>query len=234
MSGLRPPRRAARTFRPGAVRRGAVVTALALSLTALGGGVQQSFSAQSHAAPAPRSSRAQRLHDQMRELWDDHITYTRLAIISFAGNLPDLQPTEQRLLRNQTDLGEAFKPFFGTKAGNDLTALLRTHILTAVDILAAAKAGDTAKLAAAEKVWYANADDIADFLHALNPGAWPDADLRTMMKNHLDLTLKEATDRLQGHYAQDIADFDEVHHQIVGMADTLSDGIIRRFPERFI
>ncbi|MEV8475123.1 hypothetical protein [Streptomyces sp. NPDC051173] len=232
MSGPRPPRRSAWSFRPGALGRGTVVTALALSLTALGGGVQQSVSAQ--ARGVPQSARALRLHDQMRELWDDHITYTRLAIVGFAGNLPDLQPTEQRLLRNQTDLGDAFKPYFGTKAGNDLTALLRTHILTAVDILAAAKAGDTAKLAAAEKAWYANANGIADFLHALNPGPWPAADLRAMMKNHLDLTLQEATDRLQGHYANDIADFDEVHRQILGMADMLSDGIIRRFPERFL
>lgn len=232
MSGLRPPRRPPRPFRPGALGRGTVVTALALSLTALGGGVRQSVPAQARGLPQP--ARAQRLHDQMRALWEDHITYTRLAIVSFAGNLPDLQPTEQRLLRNQTDLGDAFKPFFGTKAGNDLTALLRTHILTAVDILAAAKAGDTAKLTAAEKTWYANADRIADFLHALNPGPWPGAGLRAMMKNHLDLTLQEATDRLQGHYAQDIADFDEVHRQILGMADMLSDGIIRRFPERFL
>ncbi|WP_052433091.1 hypothetical protein [Streptacidiphilus carbonis] len=232
MFDLQPQcRPAARPSRAGLLARGTVVAALALSLTALGGGVQPSFAAQTRDAAPPVS--AQRFHDQMRELWDDHITYTRLSIVSFAGNLPDLQPTEARLLRNQTDLGDAFKPFFGNQAGEHLTALLRVHILTAVDILVAAKAGDTAKLTAAEKAWYANADQIADFLHGLNPGQWSDADLRAMMKRHLDLTLKEAVDRLHGHYAQDIADFDAIHRQILGMADMLSDGIIDAFPDRF-
>jgi hypothetical protein len=34
-----------------------------------------------------------------------------MAIVSFAGGLPDLQATEARLLRNQTDIGNAIKPF---------------------------------------------------------------------------------------------------------------------------
>ncbi|RLV10379.1 hypothetical protein CTZ27_04005 [Streptomyces griseocarneus] len=209
-----------------------VVTALTLSLTALGGGVRQSLAAR----PGDGGLRAVgslQFHDRMRELWNDHITYTRLAIVAFAGNLPDFRPTEDRLLRNQTDLGDAFKPFFGNDAGDRLTALLRTHILTAVDILVAAKAGDGDKLTMAEQEWYANANDIADHLHTLNPGQWPDDALRAMMKDHLDLTLKEATDRLQGQYAQDIAEFDEVRGQILEMADALSNGIIRAFPGRF-
>lgn len=44
-------------------------------------------------------------HDAMRKLWEDHVTWTRLAIVSFAGDLPDLPATQRRLLRNQTDIG---------------------------------------------------------------------------------------------------------------------------------
>jgi hypothetical protein len=172
-------------------------------------------------------------HDQMRKLWEDHITFTRLAIVSFAGNLPDLPATEQRLLANQTDIGNAIKPFYGSAAGDELTALLRTHILTAVDILVAAKAGDQAALTKAEKAWYANANQIADFLSAANPRNWPDKLMRAQMRAHLNETLKEAVDRLDGNFAADIRDYEAVHEHILGMADLLSSGIMAQFPQRF-
>jgi hypothetical protein len=60
--------------------------------------------------------------DAMRKLWEDHITYTRLYIVSAAGSLPDKDATAQRLLQNQTDIGNAVKPVYGEEAGNKLTA----------------------------------------------------------------------------------------------------------------
>ena len=62
-------------------------------------------------------------------------------------------------------IGDAIKLFYGDEAGNKLTALLKEHILGAVDVLKAAKTGDKAKLGEANKTWYANADDIAAFLN---------------------------------------------------------------------
>jgi hypothetical protein len=184
--------------------------------------------------PAPTLN-APRLafHDAMRKLWEDHITWTRLAIVSFAAGLPDLQATEARLLANQTDIGNAVKPYYGRAAGKHLTSLLRTHILGAVALLQAAKSGDQAAITKASTDWYANANEIADFLHTANPHAWSRKEMRTMMKEHLDETLAEATHRLQGNFAADIRDYEAVHRHILEMADMLSDGIMRQFPQRF-
>jgi hypothetical protein len=198
------------------------------------------------AAPAAAKARAQHehspttlnakqlaFHDDMRKLWEDHITWTRLAIVSFAAGLPDLQATEARLLQNQVDIGNAVKPFYGRTAGNRLAALLREHILGAVALLQAAKSGDSAAIAKASKAWYANANQIADFLHAANPRNWARGEMRAMMKTHLDETLKEAQDRLVGNFAADIRDYEAVHHHILEMADELSNGIFAQFPQRF-
>ena len=54
-----------------------------------------------------------------------------------------------------------------------------------------------------------------------------------MMKTHLDETLKEAVDRLNGRFDADIRDYDAVHRSILEMADMLSDGIVAQFPGRF-
>jgi hypothetical protein len=169
----------------------------------------------------------------MRKLWEDHITWTRLFIVSASAGLPDLDATTQRLLNNQADLGNAVKPYYGDAAGTQLTALLRDHILGAAAVLTAAKAGDTAGLKDASDKWYTNADDIAAFLNSANPAGWPLDTLKMDMKMHLDQTLAEASDHLQGNFTADVADYEAVHNHILAMADALSGGIVNQFPEQF-
>jgi type II secretory pathway pseudopilin PulG len=216
-------------------RASLVAVALVAISTAFAAPALQAPQSADAATASARASR-QAFHDAMRKLWEDHITWTRLFIVSKATldtDLPDIGPTVDRLLQNQTDIGDAVKPFYGTQAGEDLTALLRIHILTAADILTAAKKGDTAAKNTAIEAWYANAHDIAVFLHEANPRNWPLEELDAHMKDHLDLTLTEAVARLEGRYEDDIAAYDAVHLQILEMADMLSDGIIRQFPQQF-
>ena len=171
--------------------------------------------------------------NDMRKLWEDHVTWTRLAIISLADDLPDQDASVGRLLENQTHIGDAVKPFYGDPAGDQLTALLHDHITTAADIIAAAKAGDTTAVDEASARWYANADEIAALLNSANPEQWPLDHMKQMMREHLDLTLAEAVARLNADYAADVAAYDAIHLQILGMADMLSLGIINQFPKDF-
>jgi hypothetical protein len=172
-------------------------------------------------------------HDSMRKLWEDHVTWTRLFIVDAAAGLPEKDATTQRLLQNQTDMGNAVAEFYGRDAGNKLTALLRDHILIAADIVTAAKAGDNAKVAASNKRWHDNANEISAFLHGANPTHWPLATLQSAMNMHLNQTLDEATHQLKGDYATSVKDYERIVQHILGMADVLSDGIIAQFPAKF-
>ena len=185
------------------------------------------------ATPTTQSAKAVALRTTMDKLWEDHITWTRMVIVDFAAGLPDLSTAEARLLRNQADIGNAIKPYYGRAAGNKLTSLLRTHILEAVPVLQAAKAGDKAKLSAALSAWYANGNQIAAFLNKANPHNWQLPMMRAMMKQHLALTTKEAVARLQGNWKADVAAYDQVHAEILHMSAMLSDGIVRQFSTRF-
>jgi hypothetical protein len=179
------------------------------------------------------SAKAVAFRSAMDKLWEDHITWTRMVIVDFAAGLPDLQTAEARLLRNQADIGNAIKPYYGRAAGKRLTTLLRTHILEAVPVLQAAKAGDKTKLGHALTAWYANAHQIAAFLSKANPHNWPLTMTNSMMRQHLALTTKEAVARLPGRWSADVAAYDRVHAEILGMSHMLSSGIIRQFPNRF-
>jgi hypothetical protein len=141
------------------------------------------------------------LRSDMRKLWEDHITWTRLAVISLTTGSPDTEATVARLLRNQTDIGNAVKPFYGNAAGNALTKELRKHILIAADVIAAAKSGDNAQLADAQARWLKNADDIAALLHSVNPNYWKLPVITAEMHMHLQLTTEEAVARLHGDWA---------------------------------
>ncbi len=181
----------------------------------------------------PRTKRQVAFHDDMRKLWEDHVTWTRLAIVTFADGSAGFDATAGRLLANQVDIGNAIKRFYGEAAGNQLTALLRVHILIAVELLQAAKAGDTPAFEAARARWYVNSDEISDFLSAANPRWWPRDTMRAAMRTHLDQTLAEAGHELTADYAASVADYEQIHLHILMMADLLSSGIMRQFPHLF-
>ena len=106
--------------------------------------------------------------------------------------VPGFRPTADRLVQNQSDIGDAITPFYGRASGDQLTALLRDHITIAVELLHALRAEDTEAFDAARRRWYANGNDIADFLSAADPRCWPDDLMRADMKRHLHQTLARA------------------------------------------
>ncbi len=170
--------------------------------------------------------------ENMRKLWEDHITWTRIYIISAVAGLGDTDQAKARLLENQDEIGNAVKPYYGDTAGSKLTDLLKTHITLAGDLLAAAKSNNSSEMTSAETQWYSNADDIAVFLATANPN-WSESDLKNMLDEHLSLTKQEAVSRLSSNWDADIAAYDQIHNQALTMADTLSDGIMAQFPEKF-
>ncbi len=173
------------------------------------------------------------LRQDMRRLWEEHVTWTRLAVISLTTSSPDTSATVARLLKNQTDIGNAIKPYYGAAAGKQLTALLREHILIAADLIAAALKSDTAAVSDQQTRWTANADKIATLLNRANPHFWKFGPTRAMLHAHLRLTTDEVVARLQQNWAADVTAYDEIHRQALHMADMLSAGIIGQFPNRF-
>jgi hypothetical protein len=179
-----------------------------------------------------KSSKSEQLRMAMHKLWEDHIVWTRNVILNIMDDLPGTDQAVNRLLKNQDDIGNAVKPFYGEAGGKELTRLLREHITIAADLLKAAKGGNNSAFDAANKKWFANADEISDFLSKANPN-WKLNDMKKMMHDHLTLTTDEAVARLKKDYAADVNAYDKVHDEILMMADMLTDGIIKQFPGKF-
>ena len=185
-----------------------------------------------HAHPAATSAKALELRLGMRDLWADHVIWTRNYIVAAVAGDPSAPSALTRLMKNQEDLGNAITPYYGAPAGAKLTALLKDHIRIAGELVTAAKAKDAVKQKDADQRWHRNAADIATFLSGANPN-WKRTDLVNMLNEHLALTTREATMRLQRNWTEDTATFDKILDQSMMMADALSDGVIRQFAARF-
>lgn len=168
----------------------------------------------------------------MHKLWEDHITWTRNVILCLVDEVPGTDQAVKRLMQNQVDIGNAIKPYYGDDAGNKLTELLKAHIAISSDVVKAAKAGNKTALDEANKKWYANADQISEFLSMANPN-WALADMKMMMNDHLRLTTDEAVQRINKDYEADVVAYDRVHEEILKMSDMLANGIVKQFPDKF-
>lgn len=173
-----------------------------------------------------------KLNRDTRKLWSDHVHWTREYIIMAIEDLPRKQYVAQRLFKNQDDIGQAFGKYYGKEAGKKLAGLLHTHIELAAKIIDELRAQTTPEDDV--KQWYANGDEIADFLQKHNPHYWGHA--REMMKIHLDTTIDEVTKYLKAKNNQmtidqlnqresDILSFERVLSHMLIFADMLSDGI---------
>jgi len=196
----------------------------------------------------------------MRQLWTDHIQWTRGYIIeavdrtpisahlvAVAGNpigdlatalggaislLSAADAAAVRLLKNQEDIGNAIVPYYGDDAGKGLTKLLKEHIVIAVNLVENAKSGDQESFAQNDKKWDDNIREIARFLSGANP-AWPETDVYDLLNQHLQLTKGEVVARIQKNWAADIKASDDLLAEAMVIADTLYDGLAAQFPDRF-
>ena len=173
------------------------------------------------------------LRISLHDLWIEHIVWTRQYVVAAAADQPDASFAAERLMKNQEDIGNAIKPFYGDQAGNQLTSQLKEHITIAVDLLKAAKTGNSTTLEETEKKWYTNADEIATFLSAANPN-WTKEDMLNMLNEHLSLTKTEAVARLTGDYATDVTTFDALYKHAISMGDEFTVGIVKQFQEQFV
>jgi hypothetical protein len=169
----------------------------------------------------------------LRRLWSDHVIWTREYVVAAVAGTPDVSAAAGRLLKNQEDIGNAVVPLYGAGAGQALTDLLKQHILIAVDLIAAARAGDDAQFADNDRRWTQNAEEIAGLLSAANPNNWSRADVTDLLMQHLNLTKGEVVARLKGDWDGDVAAFDQIFTEILTVADVLADGIVKQFPDRF-
>ncbi|SHK09520.1 hypothetical protein SAMN02745163_03212 [Clostridium cavendishii DSM 21758] len=201
-------------------------------LSTIGTGINVKASDDTKSEKSSYSKAKKDLKNTERKLWDQHVVWTRNFIISDLASLEDKDAVLQRLLKNQDDIGNSIKAYYGEDAGNKLTKLLREHIVLAGNIVDFAKAGNKADLEKYNKLWYENADKIAGFLSTANSN-WSKDTVKDILYKHLQFVTDEVTSRLAKDWKADIDAYDKGQEHMMMFADVISDGIIKQFPDKF-
>ena len=166
----------------------------------------------------------------MRKLWVSNAIWMREYIVNTIEADLSLDAASKRLAKSQDDIGRAFAPFYGAETGSKVTTLLRQHTSLVKEMIEASMAKDSAKLKEADKRWRANADSITTLLSTVNPTNWPMATIQPVLAGGMNLSIAETNARLKRDYNADVETFDTILAKSLDLADMLSDGIIKQFP----
>lgn len=164
----------------------------------------------------------------MRLLWQEHVSWSRMVMVSLAYDLPDADAVIGRLLQNPVEMGNMLRPLYGDYIANQYTGLITEHLELAAELIKAVLAGDQEGAAAIEKSWYANGDQIIEFLTSINPYLSKE-EFKEMFDTHLELTKKEALAVINQDFDQDIVTFDNIAMEAIDMADMISDAVVRQY-----
>lgn len=178
---------------------------------------------------APAVTTQLTLQDDMRRLWTEHALWTRMFLIDSVAGLPGANAAAERLWRNQVEIGDAIRPFYGDAAGDRLTSLMQLHVAGVAAVVSAAKAGDSVALSAANAAWYDNAHDVASFLSETSPRL-SRVELDRMLAAQLDRTELQAMARVHRASVMDAQAYDATVAQALEIADALSSAIAEDFP----
>ncbi len=208
--------------------RAAVVLVAAFTLLA-----GSSASAKGMGMHGKWSSKAKELRLTMRSLWEDHIFWVRNVVLTTKlGDSAAAKGEEEQVVENAKAIANAIVPYYGREAGDKLFTLLAGHWGAVKDYMNADFAANKeAKSAAMEKMTK-NANDIAAFLSSANPN-WPKDALVSALAAHGGFHMAQIDQINAKDFSAEAKTWEAMKNQVNGIADTLTDGIVKQFPQKF-
>lgn len=168
----------------------------------------------------------------IRRLAQDQATYTRNYIISDIAGLRDVSVVQDRLMKVGDDLASAIKPYYTDDTATKLSSLLHDQVTADINLIGAVKSKNKKALDDAQAKAQSNADDIAAFL-ASNNSNWTKEDMSSMLRQHIDAIMAQASAREKKDWKSDVDAFDRDEDQMISLADKIVDGLAKQYPDKF-
>lgn len=201
--------------------------AAALCVTAPGFAVADD--AEAAAVPAKVAA----TQDALRDLWIGHVFWVRDVVKArLAGDGEQAKAAEQQVVANAQAIAGAIEPFYGAAASDRLFELLAGHWGAISDYLDATIADRSRRQDSAAESLSTNAGEIAAFLSSANPN-WPEDTLRGLLAAHGAHHIQQIRQLGAGQHEEEAATWAAMKDHMYVIADALTDGLAKQFPEKF-
>lgn len=169
---------------------------------------------------------------EMSRLWIDNVIWSRQSVLCLVDRLPGTEETLYRLMENQEDMGRLFTRFYGKQKGDEFCILIGSNTALTISIIRNKSKNNSADFEAAKSRMTYNMNKIIDFLISVNPN-WNKEELSYLIQLQSKLFEIQIQNRLNANHAADVENFDQMISETYRLADVLSEGIMKQFPERF-
>lgn len=179
-----------------------------------------------------------------RTLW----TKYALGLVNYAvSDVADLDSTpdvKERMYKASTLIGDFFVPYYGIKAGNDISKLLTDIFVTGTELVEVVKKkGDMSPL---QIQWAEQTQALAELFNRLNPGQYPTSLLQEMLDALTKLWADNIVARFTKNTILNAESIDGINKLVItgianhvnkgyqSLADVLSRGVIAQYPLSFL
>ena len=179
-----------------------------------------------------------------RTLWTKYSLGLVNYAVSSVANLSTTPSVEERLTRSASLLGDYFIPYYGIRAGSEISRLLTAIFENGVDVVEAIKKKQD--IVPLQIRWSEQTKELSELFNNLNPGQYP----VSLIQEMLDALTKLWTDNIKARFTNNIIlnaeSIDGINKLVItgianhvnkgyqSLADVLSRGVIAQYPLLFI
>lgn len=177
-----------------------------------------------------------------RTIWARYLWRLRNYIVSALHNGEDLAVVEEQLFQNIDEIGDSIRPYYGLVASKQLAQLMRSFVLTMLNIVQALKKNNDSEVSSLGVKFKNEVSEFAKFLENLDPTDWPAEVVEKIFGEVAIAWQNQARARIAKNWPVDIDAVDTAHRIILAgqddgtpaFSDVFARGVILKFPTRFV
>lgn len=179
-----------------------------------------------------------------RTLWTKYALGLVNYAVSDVAALDTTPSVEERMFKASTLIGDFFVPYYGIRAGSEISRILTEIFMTGTDVVATLKRkGDIVPL---QTQWAAQTKELSELFNKLNPGQYPTMLLQEMFTALTELWTDNIKARITKNTILNAESIDGINKLVItgianhvnkgyqSLADVLSRGVIAQYPSAFL